>query len=115
MKAPCFTVASRCQRNESGYEALGDAVLARVWTDYKMLRDAGVIVDGKVAQEFIDNWPRYKNGKPKRYCSGEYKTVAQVKALLHWVYENGMEEWLVLIGSSLRHDATIDIMEGNGE
>ena len=87
------------------YEQLGYAVITQAVKDFKVLRRAGVIVDG----ECIKVWPMWK-GKPL-VVSAHFRKKHSVVALVHWFKCGHLERMLDLVGSDM--DAAT-IMRGLG-
>jgi len=77
------------------YEQLGYAVITQAVKDFKVLRQAGVIVDG----ECIKVWPMWK-GKPLK-IAGHFDKRCRVVALVHWFKSGQLERMLDLVGSDM--------------
>ncbi len=85
----------------NGYENLGYAIIEQAVSDYKMLREAGVIIDGKV----IDVWPTWNESPLK--VSGFYDKKHKVVELIHWFKSGACHKMLQLLGSTIDGDRII--------
>lgn len=85
MKKHVSTPTPRYELNDSGARALLCAVIEQAVTDFKALAAAGRIVNGKVMPV---NQDRILN----------YRTDAEVQALLNFFTSGVMDEWILITG-----------------